>query len=116
MTNQSNYIFQKLHISLSKQAKIHIPTTNQQDVTALWKFLKVKFFCEVFSKNVKDKALCFLLVKNMAFQVLELKTFQVLEFEVTRATLVKITGHQNCYFVLLIHKYLTLINYRRKYQ
>ena len=38
--------------------------------------------------------MCFLLVKDMAFQVLELKTFQVFEFEVTRATLVKITGRQ----------------------
>ena len=34
--------------------------------------------------------------------------FHVLKFEVTDTTFLKIMSRQTCYFVLLIHKYVTL--------
>ena len=59
--NQSNYNFQKLHFSLSKQVKIHVPTATQSEVTALSKLLKVTFFAMPFF----EKRNIFLLVKIM---------------------------------------------------
>ena len=38
------------------------------------------------------------------------KIFHALKLEVTRTTLLKITGCQTCYFVLLIHTYAFMIN------
>ena len=112
LTKSINLHFLKiLHFSLSKQAKTYIPAATQQELTILWKFLKVKFsFCEFISKNVKDKTLCFWLVKNMD------KYFYILEFEITQGVAVKITGHLTCYIVLLVHIYVTLNKRRIKYQ
>ena len=53
-------------------------------------------------KNVEEKTLSFLLVKNL------------LRFEKTGTTLLKITGRRTCYSVLLIRKYVTLVKSRRK--
>ena len=63
----------------------------------------------LFLKNVKDKALNFLLVLKIWAII-----FHVFKFEVTESTLLKIMGRRTCYFVLLIHTYVTLIQCRRK--
>ena len=53
-----------MHFSLSKEAKIYILMTAQQNSGSL-KVFKNYVFCDVSLKNVNDKALHFLLVKNM---------------------------------------------------
>ena len=73
-------------------------------------FFKKTFFCNVLLKNVKDKVLSFVLVK------IWIKIFHVLKFEVTRTTLLKITGHWTFYFVLLSHTYISHLNYKFFYK
>ena len=42
------YIFQKVHINISKCAKFHFATMSQWEIKRGWKFWKIVFFADVF--------------------------------------------------------------------
>ena len=87
------YFFKITFYPLKRGLNLRSKSNPAKSNSLLKIFKNYVFFTMFLLENVKDKALCFFLVKNI---------FHVLEFEVTLHTLVKIMGRRIYYFVLLI--------------